>query len=1038
VKIVLSCGHPLSGYERIHEELVSAGLAQARPSRREALTADALLQRICDTHGLRIDGGTPIAQITPGKIWQDLADDLLVGNVGETDWGWAAADLVWLLEFWRDFDPNTRFVLVYGKPERIVGQTLLGRPLEPDEIPRTVAEWEAFNGELLRFYNRNPDRCLLVNAADTVRSPAQFVEKVAAAFGLQLEFRGGLPAGPSGVLAIASGLAKPFVDGYHEAKSLYQELESSADFTADDSDRAVAEPDGLQAWQEFSLLLSELERACRAADSEIGRMGQLQAQFDLLQQSAESAKRQIETLGTELVEGKAKEEALRAEIVRLQASGNVLADENGRLACLLGEHQEELERCRQKLEGREALEENLAEAMAHFAHFEGLLAGQQAQLEQLAAAHDAKSQQAAELQKVLDSKDAEAAGLMIRLDKAGQENQLLQLQLHQAQEELERCHELAQANSAAAQSLAVAKQQLASYETALGEQQVQIERLAEQRDGWARQAAESLDALEAATSENLELRSQNTGTAEENGFLKLQIAQLQDELIDSHLKLQASAEIEDSLAKAAGQIATYEETLRGQLEQVGRLADERDGWAKQAAESFGALEAAKSENLELRSQITGTAEENEFLKLQITQLQDELIDCHLKLQANAEIENSLAQAVGQIASQEDTLRGQLQQMNQLAEERDGWAKQAAESLRALEAATSENMELRSQNTGTAEENEFMKLQITQLQDELIDCHLKLQARTDIEDSLAKAAGQIATYEETLRGQLAQMGRLAEDRDGWARQAAELQAQLDQSLKTLGEREEAHAELKRLSLASEKEADGLKAEMQLMAKASEEKKARLAEALATLSMAQAEADRSGAEKSAMAQDLSLLQIQLNQVQEELAYYFQQYQELAGKFGSGGPGMATGSRQWYYSGPTEAVYDLRREIVGENWYYAEQDGRWAGPETSSTLRLPAMPGGHYEVRFDIAEAMAPEILLGMEVSLNGRPLRLSDDWLGYPALVSAQFAIGDTPEQPVWEFQFKFPELISPSEVGIDDQDKRKLAIRLRSLELKLID
>ena len=82
------------------------------------------------------------------------------------------------------------------------------------------------------------------------------------------------------------------------------------------------------------------------------------------------------------------------------------------------------------------------------------------------------------------------------------------------------------------------------------------------------------------------------------------------------------------------------------------------------------------------------------------------------------------------------------------------------------------------------------------------------------------------------------------------------------------------------------------------------------------------------------------------------------------------------------------------------------------------------------------MEPEILYGMEVSLNGTPLEISKDWDCYPALVRASFVTQEIAESPVWEFQFKFPRLVSPAQHG--SEDRRNLAIRLRSITVRSID
>jgi hypothetical protein len=136
----------------------------------------------------------------------------------------------------------------------------------------------------------------------------------------------------------------------------------------------------------------------------------------------------------------------------------------------------------------------------------------------------------------------------------------------------------------------------------------------------------------------------------------------------------------------------------------------------------------------------------------------------------------------------------------------------------------------------------------------------------------------------------------------------------------------------------------------------------------------------------------------------------------------------------------VIDLQTEIEGANWYDAENDGRWAGPDRVSSIKTPALRSGKYKVQLDVVDAMEPEILIGMEISLNGKQIEILQPWegYGYPALVYAGFSTEDIPKSPVWEFQFKFPKLVSPSQIGSDAEDQRNLAIRLRTLKLVAVE
>ncbi len=209
----------------------------------------------------------------------------------------------------------------------------------------------------------------------------------------------------------------------------------------------------------------------------------------------------------------------------------------------------------------------------------------------------------------------------------------------------------------------------------------------------------------------------------------------------------------------------------------------------------------------------------------------------------------------------------------------------------------------------------------------------------------------------------------------------------------------------------------------------------------------------------AREKELLALQLEQTQQELERYFREYQKLrkqgggkqagAGEENVGARPAVSGSRD---AGEKEkqtgekapAVLDLRHFIDGDNWYYAEHDGRWAGPKTKSTLRLPAVPAGRYRLEMEIVGAMSPEIMQEMQVWLQGKPLnlrrrdsrsalrRLFGGPPRFPVVLSAEVevAAGQGGKGPVLEL--RFPRTISPASRGSDDE--RELAVRMRQVKL----
>jgi hypothetical protein len=211
-------------------------------------------------------------------------------------------------------------------------------------------------------------------------------------------------------------------------------------------------------------------------------------------------------------------------------------------------------------------------------------------------------------------------------------------------------------------------------------------------------------------------------------------------------------------------------------------------------------------------------------------------------------------------------------------------------------------------------------------------------------------------------------------------------------------------------------------------------------LKTDSVNRLEAARTAAEKAnseqvekfnELQQENELLLLQLHQVQEELEHYYLQNKELLAK----AVGNARLAKFFHDNQPAEVIIDLRGDLDGENWYHAEDDGRWAGPKTTSSIRIPALLPGQYAMEIDVVDAMSAEIVSEMDVFLNGveisTEVHMQSD---YPALVVGRFSTDEIPSETHWCFEFRFANLISPMQRG--ERDERTLALRARTIALKL--
>ncbi|MDD2741553.1 MAG: hypothetical protein PHV02_04720, partial [Rhodocyclaceae bacterium] len=304
MKIVLTCGHPTSGYQMVHQVLLNSGLGEAQASRREQFSPQEIQKKFCVAHEIEMSYDQKLTKVSPGMVWQNLAVDLFVANLEQENWGWADDKTIFLLDFWHDFDPQVRLILAYSSPATALAG--LSQGVQGDLKP-AVAEilhsWFVYNQELLYFYTRHRDRCLLVNTDALARTEGQ--EKL---LPLLREERG---LALNRVLTVATAsemhdspilglIAEQMLEKMPEIEQLFQELESTADiFSSEVQSRSVLAELAVAEYQKLSFALTAGRQALQSlavekkqievhASEQAGALGKLKAQ--LSEREAKSAK----------------------------------------------------------------------------------------------------------------------------------------------------------------------------------------------------------------------------------------------------------------------------------------------------------------------------------------------------------------------------------------------------------------------------------------------------------------------------------------------------------------------------------------------------------------------------------------------------------------------------------------------------------------------------------------------------------------------------------------------------------------------------
>jgi hypothetical protein len=841
VKIVLTCGHPYSGFELAHAALVTAGLEQAKPSRRELLAATELQSKILASCEVGSILSETVTQLSPGKMWQALALDLMMANLEADCWGWGDASTARLLDFWADIDGQVRYVLVYSSPEFALGQMLRNRVVCPESVDKALAEWSAFNTELLRFYNRHRERCFLVDSKALLHETARFVNDVTAGLGLGI---GQLPAGyypdVSGVSTVACGLAKGLVEDHRGSSALYRELESSADLTS----AALSEPRSaeISAWIEYLASLSNFEQANKA-----------------LRKAAETSQL-----------------------------------ERGEFEQLLNEAKKETnERNTQLASANASLNERAAELSA------------------LKASHSSLMAEIANRVSSLESRNAELIQLQRKNAELMQEIELLATQLRQAQEEVSK-----------------RAAELAEVMTALSRQDSEVASLQAGSKGLMLENESLVTVLSIKSADIAQLESKNAALIQGSELLAAQARQVQEETSKRAAEL---AEVRAALSRRDSEVASLQAGSKGLMLENESLVT--------------ALSMKSADIAQLASKNAAQMQEIELLAAQVRQAQEEAGMCAAEL---AEVRAALSSRDSEVASLQAGCRGLMLENESL--------------VSSLTMKSADIAQLESKNAALIQGSDLLAAQARQAQDEASEREAEL---AEVRAALSSRDSDVASLQVGSKGLMLE----------------------NESLVT------------------------------------------------ALSMKSAEIAQLHSRNEILVQENELFALQVSQAHEEL----EQVCRSGVARGSGGQqqGAQTGvsASAPVISKPDGVMIDFRGEIEGENWYYAEHDGRWAGPGEESTLFFSSPRQGSYELLLDVVDAMEPEILRDMTVFLNGKSLALGGRGQERCGLFSVRFATNEIEDRRLWELRLKFPKLVSPAIHGHDD--RRVLAIRVKSLQLRAL-
>lgn len=220
---IIISGTPWCKLEYVQQILMTAGLSPALSTRAGSLPD---INTWYDHLFLNRPASSSKA-LKISRSWELAASQIFMSNWEQSMWGWADYRSTWLLEFWRDFDANTKFVLLYTPAVTALAGVLTDRSEVNFDAKFVLDQWCIYQTELLRFFHRNPERCIIVDVRRLSSDPVGIIRRINDHFQLKLSTElDSLPFHEE-KLRLVYWLAQQLLELHPAAQSLDQEIQAS-------------------------------------------------------------------------------------------------------------------------------------------------------------------------------------------------------------------------------------------------------------------------------------------------------------------------------------------------------------------------------------------------------------------------------------------------------------------------------------------------------------------------------------------------------------------------------------------------------------------------------------------------------------------------------------------------------------------------------------------------------------------------------------------------------------------------------------------
>jgi hypothetical protein len=276
-------GIPYSYWCEIVLEQVGAG-AQKHPRHAEL---SAFCERICREHH-QAEDELDWRNFVPDAAGAEQAEQLLRKGNGAGTTYWADSNVALTLDFWRDADPDTFFLLFFSSPEWVLGNFIDSEPFHPVEADRVVEAWIDRSRNFLQFALNHRKQSLLLNTESLVSDPASLTAIIENHFGLSVPVKPQRETCHPSQSTVTRYVASSLLLTDSRLSDLYDNLRSAATAVHDQDHEIEGSKD------RHTVLLDTFLNEVRDLRGQSERLAELEAEFSLKQQQVNKLIEELE------------------------------------------------------------------------------------------------------------------------------------------------------------------------------------------------------------------------------------------------------------------------------------------------------------------------------------------------------------------------------------------------------------------------------------------------------------------------------------------------------------------------------------------------------------------------------------------------------------------------------------------------------------------------------------------------------------------------------------------------------------------------